>query len=122
MIRRKLRILGSSALLLALLLPGCVKIDTLPQLEILVLEQNDAFVSGAYVALFESVDEWNNRSNPAQVWRNTDAEGKVLFVDLKEIDYFIYVRYDGKDNSLGEMSTDKPLKMNQRDKIIIHIR
>lgn len=112
----------SFGLCLALTFYGCVQVDTLPQLEIQVMDESGANVSGAYVALFDSADEWNKRENPVQVWRQTGSDGKVVFVDLKEISYYIYVRYDKKDNSLDEVSTLESLRMNQRDQIIIHIR
>ncbi|TSA34413.1 MAG: carboxypeptidase regulatory-like domain-containing protein [Porphyromonadaceae bacterium] len=107
---------------MAFVLYSCTKVDTLPQLEIQVLDENGANISGAYVALFDSADEWNNRINPIQVWRRTDSDGKVVFVDLKEITYYVYVRFDGKDNSVGEVSTSEPLQVNQRNKIVVHVR
>ncbi len=122
MISRKFYKLGSLALFLGLVLFGCIKVDTLPQLEILVLDENGAGISGAYVALFDNADEWNKRKNPVQVWRRTESDGKVVFVDLKEITYYIYVRFDGKDNSVGEISTAEALQVNKKSMIVIHIR
>jgi hypothetical protein len=122
MIKGKLYILVSVIFGLAAGFSGCQKMDTLPQLEILVLDENNMAVSGASVALFESAEECNLRKNPVQVWRNTDASGRVLFVGLREIIYYFYVRYDGKDNSIDEVYTFEPLKINQRDKIVLHIR
>jgi hypothetical protein len=120
--RKQWHIFGTTILMLALLFNACSKPDTLPQLEILVLDKNNAGISGATVALFDSSEEWDKRLNPVQVWRSTDTEGKVLFVDLKEITYYIYVRFDGKDNSVGEVSTTQPLQVNQRTRIVVHIR
>lgn len=108
--------------ILALFLAGCMKFDTLPQLEIAVQDEQGAGVPGAYVGLFDSAEEWNRLVNPVQAWRRTGSDGKVLFVDLREITYYIYVRFDGKDNSLGEVSTADSLQMNQRSKIIIQVR
>jgi hypothetical protein len=119
---RKNIILLVASILLVFTLHGCVKVDTLPQLEIIVLDENGTKISGASAALFSSLDEWNKRINPVQVWRKTDADGKVLFIDLDEIKYFVYVRYDGKDNSLTEVSTEEALTINQRNSITIHIR
>src|SRR5450759_2523557 len=104
MTRRKICILSSMVISMAFVHYGCSKVDTLPQLEIQVLDEKGANISGAYVALFDSADEWNKRINPMQVWRQTDLNGKVVFVDLKEITYYFYVRFDGKDNSVGEVS------------------
>ncbi|MCX6224588.1 MAG: hypothetical protein NTV01_07540, partial [Bacteroidia bacterium] len=77
MIGRKFLILGSIAFCLTIMLNACLKVDTLPQLEILVLDEKGAGISGAYVALFDSADEWNKRENPVQVWRRSDSDGWV---------------------------------------------
>jgi hypothetical protein len=121
-IRKRFFISALLAICLASGLAGCFKVDTLPQLEILVLDETGAIVSGADVALFDSIDEWNKRENPVQVWRRTGIDGKVVFVDLKEITYYVYVRFDGKDNSLGEISTAAPLQVNYKNKIVIKVR
>jgi hypothetical protein len=116
-------ILGILALTLLLTpVPGCVKVDTLPQLEIGVRDGNGSPVSGAYVALFSNLDDWTSRTNPVQVWRRTDVTGKVIFTDLQEIPYYFYIRIDGKDNSLDEISTGEPLRRNQMEHITVHIR
>ena len=114
--------LGALVVIYALITNGCAKMETLPQLEIQVVDEDGANVADAYVALFNSADEWNKRINPVQVWRKTDISGKVVFVDLNEIEYFIYVRYDGKDNSLYEVTTLEPLAVNTRKTMTIHIR
>jgi len=119
---KKFYIMVSLAISLALILHGCVKVETEPQLLIHVLDEKGKSVSGAYVALFDTADEWNRRLNPVQVWRRTDSEGKVVFTDLQEMTYYIYVRFDGKDNSIGEMSTTEALQANLRHVIVIHIR
>ena len=122
MTSRKIFIFCSMVISLAFVHYGCSKVDTLPQLEIQVLDEKGANISGAYVALFDNADEWNSRINPVQVWRQTDSNGKVVFVDLKEITYYFYIRFDGQDNSVGEVSTKEPLQLNQRNKIVVHIR
>jgi hypothetical protein len=114
--------LGLAILILAFSLQGCVKTDNLPQLEVLVQNESGTPVAGAYVAIFDNLDEWNKRTNPVQTWRTTNSEGKVLFTDLSEDEYFVYVRFDGKDNSLAEISTFGLLVMNQKTQIVIHIR
>lgn len=109
-------------LVLAFFLSGCIKVDTDPQLMIHVLDEKGAGVQGAYVALFENHDEWSKRINPVQVWRRTDSEGKVVFAGLRPDTYYIYARYDGKDNSTGEITTREALQENFRHIIIVHIR
>lgn len=122
MTSRKICILCSMVIGLVFVHYGCSKVDTLPQLEIKVLDEKGANITGAYVALFDSADEWNKRINPVQVWRQTDSNGKVVFVDLKEITYYFYVRFDGMDNSVGEVSTMEPLQLNQRNQIVVYVR
>lgn len=101
---------------------GCFRLDTDPQLEVLVLDSNELPVGGAYVAVFESEAAWVERKNPAQAWRKTDAAGKVLFTDLREMKYFVYVRSGSADNSLGEYNTFGSLQVNRVSSIIIHVR
>ena len=45
-----------------------------------------------------------------------------MFVDLQEIEYYVYVRFDGKDNSLDDISTFEPLTVNKRKVMTVHIR
>lgn len=121
-LRRYIPVVGLLALLLAFMVVSCIKTETLPQLEIVVLNESGAKVTGAMVALFDNQEEWSKMKNPVQAWRMTDADGKVVFVDLKEIIYYIYVRYDGKDNIIDEISTAQPLQMNKKNIIVIHVR
>jgi len=122
MIRQKKILSGLFALILVIAFSGCNKFDTLPQLEIQVVDESGATISGAYAALFDSHEEWNKRINPVQAWRMTDPYGKVVFTDLKEITYYFYVRFDGKDNSAGEIFVSEPLKLNQKTIVIAHLR
>ena len=115
-------ILTAMLLFLGFLFPGCIAIDTLPQLEITVLDDSGKAVPGAYVALFDSNDDWNQRSIPVLVWRKTDDVGKVLFIDLETKGYFIYARFENRDNSLSEIATAAPLELNRKHQIIVHIR
>lgn len=122
MMRRRPYMIWLLSFCLVLLLDACIKVDTLPQLEILVLDEQGSIVTGAYVALFENAGEWETRKNPVQVWRRTGTDGKVLFVDLDEATYYVYARYDGKDNSVDEAATLETLQLNQKSRIIIHLR
>lgn len=108
--------------LFAIVAAGCVKVDTPPQLEIQVLDAKGNPVSGAVAGLFESEQEWVRLTNPVQPWRRTGADGKVLFADLHEVTYFFYVRFNGTDNSLGEISLAEPLQRNRKHHIIVMIR
>lgn len=101
---------------------ACNKPDNLPQLEIHVLDADNQPVPGAYAALFTSYEEWISLKNPVQVWRKADAAGHILFSDLDEIIYYIYVRSGETDNSLDEISTGQSLNVNERLVVIIHIQ
>ncbi|MFO7616646.1 MAG: hypothetical protein R6V75_05300 [Bacteroidales bacterium] len=103
-------------------LPGCYETDNLPQLEVTVLDQDQAPLPDVYVALFASREDWQQLENPVQAWRQTGAEGKTLFIDLNEAPYWIYCRREDRDNSFDEIRTDGDLKMNQRARILIHLR
>lgn len=119
---KKILLFICTSLILAWVPYACARVDTLPQLEILVLDEKNEAIPGAYVALFDTADEWNSRMNPVQVWRRTDSEGKVWFIDLREIAYYIYARFDGRDNSVGEISTAEELQMNKKSVVIIHLK
>jgi hypothetical protein len=88
------------AIIVAMALTGCARVDTLPQLEIVVLDETGKPVAGAYVGLFDSAEEWKKLANPVQTWRQTGIDGRVVFVDLRESDYYFYVRSADKDNSI----------------------
>jgi len=122
MSKRKILLTCSLSILLLGFFSGCIKYDTPPQLEVIILDPNESRVTGAYVALFENLTEWEKRINPVQVWRRTDNDGVVLFNDLKENRYYIYARFDGMDNSFKEYSTVEPLVVNSVKSVIIHIR
>ncbi|MDD4644985.1 MAG: hypothetical protein PHY99_03255 [Bacteroidales bacterium] len=122
MICKKKSILWGMGLGLAVIFCGCSKIDTLPQLEIMVVDENEAVVPGVTVGLFDNEVAWTKRENPVQVWRQTGIEGKVVFTDLKEVSYYIYARLEEKDNSMDEILTTEQLRLNQKNKIVIHIR
>ena len=109
-------------LVLLFTLMACVKIDVQPQLKVVVKDAEGQLVGDAVVGLFENVEEWSMRENPTQAWKSTNKNGEVLFVDLIEGHYYIYIRKNGLDNSSGVISLDKPLKMNQQYQVIIFIR
>jgi len=86
------------------------------------LDQDQAPLPDVLVALFSSREDWQHLENPVQAWRQTGPEGKVLFIDLKETTYWIYCRKGDRDNSFDEIMTDGDLKMNQKARILIHLR
>jgi hypothetical protein len=119
---KKILVIFTITCLMAAIFFACEKPDNLPQLEIHVLDANDQPVPGAYAALFSSYEEWLSLDNPVQVWRKADVTGHILFTDLEETKYYIYVRYGDADNSLDEIITGEPLVINERVVVIIHIQ
>lgn len=112
---------GLILLLAGAVLSGCFNTDNPPQLEIIVLDQQKQPVSGAFVGIFDNLDDWLSRENPVQVWKQTGYDGRVLFTDLDEKIYYIYVRSNLRDNSNYEISTTTELEINQKAIIRIHI-
>ena len=101
---------------------SCSKIDSLPQLEITVLSESGNPVPGIPVAIFEDQREWSMLENPVQAWRETDQEGKVLFTDLMEMEYYFYAD-GGSLNNLGDkIRIMERLKLNEKRKITIVIK
>lgn len=98
-------------------LSSCSKIDTLPQLELTVVNSTGQPVPGAIVGLFDQLDEWSMLENPVQVWRETDNKGKVLFIDLKEEIYYFYANSDTLSNIGHEIKLKEPLRLNEIRKV-----
>ncbi len=92
---------------------SCLKPDISPRMEIKVINAAGDAVRGAYVSLFENIDEWGMQKNPMQVWKETNDDGKVLFIGLSEIVYYFYITKDNLDNSDGYISIEEPLMKNK---------
>jgi len=118
-IKRSLRIF--SLIVLTSYLAACIKVDTPPALEITVIDQYNNAVSGALIAIFDSQEEWAMRENPVQAWKMTDTNGKVMFVNLQEINYFIYAEKDNLNNLKNEIRISDIILNNQIRIIRIHI-
>ncbi|MFC2096979.1 hypothetical protein ACFLSI_01465 [Bacteroidota bacterium] len=103
-------------------LNSCVKPDDAPRLEITVMNEAEEVVTDAYVSLYENIDEWGMQNNPVQVWKKTNAEGKVTFIGLREIVYYFVIKKDQLDNSGTQVSLDNKLKMNEFVKIAVEIK
>lgn len=118
-IKSSLRIL--SLLLMMAYLLACIKVDTPPSLEITVIDQYNNPVKEALVTIFDSQEEWAMRKNPLQAWKMTDDNGKVMFVNLLETNYFIYAEKDMLNNLKNEIKTADSLLKNQIRLIRIHV-
>lgn len=87
-------------------------VDTMPQMKIMVKEQNGGKVPDAQVSLFLNQIDWANDIN--RVFEGTtDLEGEALFENLDEIVYYFRVEKDGLNNVLNISSFSVPLKKNE---------
>ena len=100
---------------------SCTKPDTEPQLELTVVDVEGQPVVNVFVGLFDDLDEWSMHENPIQAWRETDKNGKVLFVDLQEIVYYFYADGDSICNVGHEINLTEALMVNERRQITVII-
>jgi len=59
--------------------------------------------------------------NPVQVWRETDQNGEVLFVDLIEQVYYIYADGDSLSNIGHQIMLDEVLIVNEIRQLTVTI-
>ena len=122
--RKTFQIRFSIALVLFIGVMGmqsCTKIDTLPMLEIKVVDQNNEIVPGILIGLFDSKEQWSMKENPLQTWRETSIYGEALFIHLKEQIYYIYADGDSISNIGHEIKILEPLKRNEKSQITITV-
>jgi len=100
---------------------SCSKQDTNPQLEIKVVNLDGQPVPDVKVGLFDELDEWSMLENPVQVWRETDQNGEVLFVDLIEQVYYIYADGDSLSNIGHQIMLDEVLIVNEIRQLTVTI-
>ena len=110
-------IVASFLMLGGIFLSSCTKIDTLPQLELSVVDMDGQAVQGVIVGLFDQLDEWSMHENPVQTWRETNDKGRVLFIDLQEQIYFFYADGDTLSNIGHEIELKEPLQLNELRKV-----
>jgi hypothetical protein len=102
-------------------LTSCTKIDSLPMLEIEVVNTLNEPVPGVLLGLFESQEEWSMKENPLQAWRETDVKGTARYIHLKEAIYFFHADGDSISNIGHEIKLLKPLELNENRKITITV-
>lgn len=101
--------------------PSCIPVDTLPSLEIVVLDQYDNPVHQAVVGVFDDLEQWGLRENPVQAWKLTDEDGVVTFLNLNESHYYFFVEKGQANNLKNEIKTSVPLLINTKRQLTIHI-
>jgi len=85
--------------------------DVAPQLEIIVKTETGQLVSRAQVSLFETEDDWINKTNIVQSGE-TDGQGCILFSDLDEIKYYFLAVKNSMTNRNEVSETNEVLKVN----------
>jgi len=101
---------------------SCSKIDVPPMLEITVIDQDGSPAAGIIVGLFDDQDEWSMLENPVQAWKETDSNGKVSFIDLKEIIYYFYADGDSVNNFGSQIMLSEALKMNEIRQVVLSVK
>ena len=79
------------------------------QLVVTVLSEIGNIQEGAEVRLYETREDFESNKVAVEP-RKTNKKGKVRFIKLKDIAYFIEVKKGKKDNSLGAEKTSVLLK------------
>lgn len=104
-----------------LLLNSCIMIDEPPSIEIKVVDEFNNPVDQALVGVFQNFDEWGMKENPIQAWKKTQDDGKVIFVELLKMNYYIVVEKGKLNNLRNEIRTTEALTENRITKLVIHI-
>ncbi|MDE5419878.1 hypothetical protein L3049_17950 [Labilibaculum sp. DW002] len=103
------------ALIALIAFSACEKtnyVDSPPQLQFTVLDENGVLVEDASVTLFTTYDAWYNiEDSEENMIATTDSTGTCLFTDLQEVYYFFNVeKGEELTNSTSNSSMEKPLQ------------
>lgn len=85
--------------------------DIPPQLEIHVVNSNEAIQRTANVTLYLSFEDWRDNINSV-AFDTTDYLGMVTFKDLEPTIYYFMAEKDSLDNKYGISTTQKKLVEN----------
>ena len=100
---------------------SCTKIDVQAMLEITVVDEEGKPYEGILVGLFDSLDEWSMLANPVQAWKETNSSGKVVFMDLQEIRYYIFADGDSVSNIGKQVQLNEELRINEIRQIKVFV-
>lgn len=75
-------------------------------LKVKVLDEQGSPVHGAEVEVFETEGDFANGSEPLDT-KYTNKKGKARFSGLHKKEYYVHVEKGEKDNSEGQVKTDK---------------
>lgn len=97
------------------------EIDVLPQLELQISDRSNNVVQGATVMLFSSEENWESQSSAIKV-SSSDLDGKALFKDLNETQYYFYIEKGDLNNYYEAVTFSEPLRKNEKRTINCIIR
>lgn len=87
-----------------------IVVTTLPTtLELTVKDETGNPVPGATVELYASEQDWNDQINQIGATLTADANGKVVFSDLTNVNYYFLAEEDCLNNVNGVHVTASPL-------------
>jgi hypothetical protein len=75
------------------------------KMRITVVDENNAVVSGAYVLVYATLEDYEKEENLV-VSGETNAKGFVQFKELKEQKYYLLVKKDNLNNHQTNNETD----------------
>ncbi len=109
---------------LAILQISCKKTDYVeagPQLEFIVIDENLTFVEEASVSLYETLDDWRDRTNVLEVIQ-TDLDGKALFENLKEQLYYFHIEKGRLNNYMDIGAIKDSLRFGQKSVVTVILK
>lgn len=92
-----------------------------PQLEFIVIDENLTFVENANIFLYETVDDWRERTNEVEIMK-TGTDGKALFKNLKESLYFFHIEKGKLNNYMDIGATKDSLRFGQKSLVTVILK
>jgi hypothetical protein len=98
-----------------------IDVDVNPQLEIIVINTEGNVVLGTTVKLFQSEEDLISKLGELQI-KTSDSEGKVVFEDLEEKNYYFYAEKGDLNNYFEVVTFSEPLVKNELKSITCIIK
>lgn len=98
-----------------MLLGSCTKTEYIsnpPELEVYVTDNNDNSIKNANVSLFGNREDWDEKTNKIDSLLS-DSTGYVIFQNLSEKQYFVFVEKDSLTNAYGVIGVTDSLQNDE---------